>query len=120
MGIRAAIAGLLLSVSPATAETIDAVVGAALILRLDGTPSTGYTWSLIDDQSSGLDHLELKELGWAPVEESSAKVGAPQVLSIEVTPLAPGDAKLVYGYLRPWEDVPPAKTQSFEITIKDK
>ena len=119
MKIHAAIAALLLSASPASAEPIDAVVGAAFTLHLEGIPSTGYTWRLIEETSSGLDRIALKDLGWAAAEETGAKVGAQQVFSIEVTPLTPGDAKLVYGYLRSWEDDPPAKTQSFEIRVKD-
>lgn len=105
---------------PAMAQPIDAKAGKPVTLHLDGNPSTGYTWQLVEDESSGLDLVELQDLGWSKAEDSSAKVGSPQVLSIEVTPLQAGDATLVYGYLRPWEDEPPAETQSFEIHISDK
>ena len=102
------------------AESIDAVVGESVTLELQGNPSTGYTWQLMEDKSSGLDLVEWIDLGWSKAEDGSSKVGAPQVLSVDVTPVRVGNAKLVYGYHRPWEDQPPAETRSFEIHIKDK
>lgn len=86
--------------------------GDRLVIALEGNPSTGYTWEVVQVDSS-----LLSEQG--PVQFKAAStglVGAPGIQTLTFKALKAGTATLTLGYLRPWEKgVLPANT--FQITV---
>ena len=71
---------------------------------LEGNPSTGYVWVLDEENSTGLDLVEVESLGYRKDTDSSGKtlMGAPRRFYFRLTFQKPGSAKLVFSYLRPW------------------
>jgi predicted secreted protein len=88
-------------------------------IKLVANPSTGYQWKIDTAESAGLDLLSVNDLGTSPPPQMSGEplVGAPVTQTWLVTPLAPGTARLVLIYLRPWERGVPSKTQVFSLEI---
>ncbi|MFZ1679970.1 MAG: protease inhibitor I42 family protein [Rhizobiaceae bacterium] len=77
--------------------------GAEQLIELPGNPSTGYRWRYDPAASAGADHVAIVELGYQAPE--SPMPGAPAVFAFRVDCVSAGDARLVFRYLRPWEDV---------------
>ena len=77
--------------------------GAGQRIELPGNPSTGYRWRYDPADSAGTDHVEIVELGYQAPE--TPMPGAPAVFAFRVDCVSPGDARLVFRYLRPWENV---------------
>lgn len=94
-------------------------VGATTTLELEGNPSTGYAWVLDAQASENADLVTVKDAGYAtPSAEPGARpvLGAPKKQRFEVTGVAPGQAMLVFGYVRSG-DAAPAKTLEFLVEV---
>ncbi len=96
-------------------RTVTLAKGAALTLRLEASPGTGYGWQIQKNEP------ELLKLIDKPIFEKS-EPDRPDAKEQEVFHFrasAPGSAKLELVYTRPWEkDKPPAKTFRIEAVIR--
>ena len=95
------------------ATTLNA--GKTFLVKLEGNPSTGYTWETQD-----LDTTILEQVGEAAFESSNPSlVGAGGTLTLTFKALKPGITTLTLFYHRSWEaDVPPAETFTLQVTVK--
>lgn len=74
-------------------------LGNSMEFQLEGNPSTGYTWQLNQENSEGLDLVEVIALGYG--ESESDLVGAPAPYVFRITCIAAGFAHLVFDYIGP-------------------
>lgn len=80
-------------------------VGQSFTYKLEGNPSTGYVWRVSTAASDNLSVLKIEDLGSArPASEPGKppKLGAPEEHAFRITTIAPGLAKVVFEYVRPW------------------
>jgi predicted secreted protein len=128
MSIRivAIVAGLLALAGAAASEELErsetwkkANVEAPFEIALITNPSTGYGWQIDKAASSGLDSIDIEDLGTSPQPQSNGQplIGAPVIRSWLVTAHKPGNAQLVLSYARPPE--PPEKTHVFHFEISE-
>jgi predicted secreted protein len=126
MSIRTVVivAGLLALLGAAAGEEPErsetwkkANVEAPFEIALITNPSTGYGWQIDKAASSGLDSIDIEDLGTSPQPQSNGAplIGAPVIRSWLLTPHKAGTAELVLSYARPPE--PPEKTHIFHIEI---
>ena len=96
-------------------DQVEVKVGGQIIIKLDGNPSTGYTWEAKD-----LDATMFTQVG-DPVFDSSnpGLVGSGGTLTLTFKTLKAGTSPLTLVYHRPWETgVDP--TNTFSVTVKVK
>jgi inhibitor of cysteine peptidase len=97
-------------------STITLNLGELLVVRLEGNPTTGYTWEAQD-----LDALILQQTGETEFESSNTSpgvvgAGGTQVLTFEAR--SSGTTILTIVYHRPWETgIAPIDTFSITITV---
>ena len=85
--------------------------GQALVISLEGNPSTGYGWE-VGEESPGI----LLRMGEWEFEPESDLDGAPGIMTLRFLAVAPGQNDLRLVYRRPWEDgVAPAKSYSLQV-----
>ena len=122
--IPALVVGVLALVSAAVGEEQEksetwkkAKVEAPFDIALITNPSTGYGWQIDKAASSGLDSIDIEDLGTSPQPQRNGAplIGAPVIRTWLVTPHKAGTAQLVLGYARASE--PPVKTHVFHIEI---
>ena len=123
LSIFAAIAAVVmasgLAAHAANDENPQVAVGATTTLELDGNPSTGYRWVLDVAASENAELVTVEDAGFASAKAEPGKrpvLGAPQKQRFEVTGVSPGDATLVFYYLRSGDETP-AKTQEFLVEV---
>jgi len=81
-----------------------------LEIRLDGNPTTGYTWEIA---SQGV--VELLDRSHRPTGNAE---GSPGITTLVFTPTATGTGDLVLIYHRSWEEgVEPLETRTVTITV---
>jgi inhibitor of cysteine peptidase len=89
--------------------------GARLVITLEGNPTTGYTWEVMDLDASLF--RQVGEIEFKSSNPGALGAGGTQTLTLEA--LKPGSATLTLVYHRPWEtDVPPLHTFSITVTVK--
>jgi predicted secreted protein len=106
--------------APERSETWrEAQVNAPFEIALVSNPSTGYGWQIDTSASSGLERIEIDDLGTSPQPQRDGEplIGAPVIHSWLVTPSKAGSAKLVLIYVRPSE--PLEKTHVFHVEISE-
>ena len=94
---------------------VEVQVSGQIIIKLDGNPSTGYTWEAKD-----LDVTLFKRVG-DPVFSSSSPglVGSGGTLTLTFNALKAGTSQLTLIYHRPWETgVDPINTFTVTVTVK--
>jgi predicted secreted protein len=92
-------------------QTINLAQGQTLVLRLEGNPTTGFTW-----QVDEVDEAVLKPEGEPLFQQSGGGLGAGGVQVLFFAAVAPGETPLRLIYSRPFEEnVEPAET--FEATV---
>lgn len=106
---------------PLTLDASDA--GTAIVIApgdqfhivLDGNPSTGYSWMVLD-----IDGQVLSQVGDAEFDSAAPNlVGAGGTLRLTFEGVDQGSTLLVLGYLRSWEtDVPPLETYRVNVTVE--
>ena len=80
-------------------------------VKLEGNPSTGYTWEVAE-----VDTAVLKKVGETEFETESDLVGASGVLILHFEAIGRGETPLNLVYHRSWEeDVP--REETFEISV---
>ena len=79
-------------------KTIEINSGKNIHLTLEGNPTTGYQWQIIDNNDS-----VLKLMGEPEYKSDSNLVGSSGVYNFTFSSQQPGQTKLKLGYLRSWE-----------------
>lgn len=95
-------------------QTVTVNNGDKLIVKLDGNPTTGYTWQLADYDTS-----ILESAGEPDYKADSLMIGSGGRYTYTFTALKPGEVTLQFNYLRTWEkDTAPAETYSVTVVVK--
>jgi len=94
---------------------VDVKVGEQIVIKLDGNPSTGYTWEAKD-----LDTSMFEQVGdTAFISSNPNLVGSGGTLTLTFKTLKAGTNTLTLVYHRPWEtDVDPIDTFAVTVTVK--
>ena len=95
-------------------QIISVKAGETLTVKLDGNPTTGYSWQLAD-----MNDAILKQAGDPDYKADSLLVGSGGTYTYHFTAMSAGTVVLKFNYLRIWEkDVTPYRT--FTITVEVK
>ena len=94
-------------------KSVEVPQGASLQITLEANPTTGYTWEV----ASG-DENVLKLAGEPAYQAESDLMGAPGMMTLTFTAVAPGTTDLKLVYHQPWESVQPAETFETNVTVK--
>jgi predicted secreted protein len=104
----------------AAAERLSLFVGQAAMLRLDSNPSTGFSW-VVDPATQSLDAVGIENFGAEKAATAQGGlVGKPVVQRFRVTGRLPGQAVLVFSYLRSWENKRPTRQQVYEVDVRTR
>jgi inhibitor of cysteine peptidase len=97
------------------ASQVEVKVGKQIVIKLDGNPSTGYTWEAKD-----LDTTMFEQVGDPAFASSNPSlVGSGGTLTLTFKALKAGTAMLTLVYHRPWETgVDPIDTFAVTVTVK--
>ena len=89
--------------------------GQTLVVTLEGNPTTGYSWEVVDP----LDEQVLRQVGEAEFKAESEALGAGGVQILRFEAVNAGKATLKLVYHRPWEkDVEPLETYSLQVVVR--
>lgn len=100
---------------PAEVSTVDLSVGDTLRVRLNGNPSTGYLWKLVNSWDSTVFSLVAEDYESDPNPEKMVGVGGSFVF--EFSALKPGELTVDFGHARPGAD--PVETKTVTIAISE-
>ena len=93
-------------------------VGQIFLLKFPGNRDGGYHWRLNEAKSTGLHLVTVKDVGWTiHGNQGSILFRKPSVMRISVLPKAPGQARLVFDYVRKWGSGSPLKTELVRLVI---
>ena len=86
--------------------------GDLLVVRLEGNPSSGYEWELVDPLDQGV----LEQVGEREFvsEGNDDIVGAPGTFVFRFRAVASGTIPLQFVYERPWEEEP---IETFSVVV---
>jgi inhibitor of cysteine peptidase len=88
--------------------------GQTLAISLEGNPSTGYTWEMVESEGS-----ILRQVGEIEFKAESDLVGAPGTQTLRFEAVESGQTELELVYHRPWEkDVEPLETFTLQVTVR--
>jgi inhibitor of cysteine peptidase len=91
-------------------STIEAGVGDEITISLEGNPTTGYTWNVLQPRNADVVAFEDRDY-----EAESDLAGAPGTEELTFEAVAPGEATIELGYFRPWE--PDQVERTFTVTV---
>ncbi len=90
-------------------------MGELLVVKLEGNPSTGYSWEVMP-----ADPVVVALQGEPEFKAESDLLGAPGSFSLTFKAVAEGQQALILAYRRPFEkDAAPEKTVSFIVVVGD-
>lgn len=97
-----------------TSSEIVASVGENFTISLESNQSTGYSWSvgMVSDNAQ----VVVAGMDYDLPEGSKTGQGGAEVWHLKA--VAPGSVKLLFYYARSWEKDAPAKTVTFNVSIK--
>ena len=103
---------------------VEMQVGETVSVILDGNPTTGYTWELVEPIPAmspvfvSVNLLEEKERECTAAESENPCCGAPRPTSVKMTGVHAGHLRFSVQYHRAWEQgVPPMRVQTFVVTV---
>jgi inhibitor of cysteine peptidase len=92
--------------------------GQTLVLTLEGNPSTGYSWDVVEVEDSVLRPQGEPEFK-AVSDQEPAPPGAGGVQVLRFRAVGSGETPLKLNYHRSWEkDVKPADTYSIQVVVR--
>jgi general secretion pathway protein G len=94
-------------------KTLDAKVGDVVEIKLDGNPTTGYSWSTTKLQGDSV--KQNGDPAYAQ-KNNDGRVGGGGTFTFKFTVEKVGQSTLNLGYARPWEKVDPI--QKFTLVVK--
>lgn len=87
--------------------------GQSLVVALEGNPSTGYTWEVVE-----IGEQVLRQKGEPEFKSESDLIGAGGVQALRFEAVGAGQTDLKLVYHRPWEEgVEPLETFSVQVTV---
>ena len=97
-----------------TNSEIVATIGENFTISLESNQSTGYSWSvgMVSDNAQ----VVVAGMDYDLPEGSKTGQGGAEVWHLKA--VAPGSVKLLFYYSRSWEKDAPAKTVTFNVSIK--
>ncbi len=98
-------------------RTFELYKGSLVEIRLEGNPTTGYAWARGAETENDLVLKALDESGYTP--SKPALTGSGGTFVFKYMAANPGVARLVFGYARSWEHVPPLKTWTVTVKVND-
>lgn len=108
------------AVATGASERLKLVVGQSATVRMDANPSTGFSW-VVDPAIQNLEAVGIENLGVEKTGRSDGGLsGKPVVQRFRLTGRVPGQAIVVFSYLRGWENKPPARQQVFVVDVRNK
>jgi inhibitor of cysteine peptidase len=88
--------------------------GQTLTVKLEGNPTTGYTWEMVEPEGA-----ILRQVGEPEFNADSDLLGAPGTLTLRFQAVEAGQMDLRLVYHRPWETgVEPLETFTVQVTIQ--
>lgn len=88
--------------------------GQSLTIKLEGNPTTGYSWEFVESEGA-----ILQQLGEPEFEADSDLLGAPGTQTLRFRAVEAGQMELRLVYQRPWEtDVEPLETFTVQVTVQ--
>ena len=88
--------------------------GQTLTVKLEGNPTTGYTWEMFEP-----DGAILRQVGEPEFNADSDLLGAPGTLTLRFKAVEAGQMELRLVYHRPWETgVEPLETFTVQVTVQ--
>ena len=81
-------------------------VGDRLLVRLGGTPSTGFSWIRLRPEHMATEPLEPVVEGVCELADQCGALGRPGTYEFQYRAITPGTVTLTYAYQRPWEGEP--------------
>lgn len=95
-------------------ETIVVREGEMFHVRLDANPTTGYSWTLADQDEPRL----IKKIEHEYVAESTGRVGSGGTEVWTLIAHGTGETRLLFRYRRAWEsEVPAAREVAFRVRV---
>ncbi|MEM0129633.1 MAG: protease inhibitor I42 family protein [Thermoplasmata archaeon] len=85
--------------------------GERAVVRLGANPSTGYSWAVATEGP-----ISAEEPRFVP--GSLQRPGAPGTTSVAIVAQAPGTARVIAEYRRPWESGPAAIRHVWTIEVR--
>ena len=94
-------------------QSIDLVVGQEILVKLEGNPTTGYTWELDQDASSGMEQVGEPDYG-----ADSSAIGSGGMFKFRFKAVEAGEHSLQLKYWRTFEpDTPPIELFTLKLNI---
>jgi len=88
--------------------------GQTLTIKLEGNPTTGYSWEVVESNDA-----ILQQVGEAEFEPESDLLGAPGTQTLRFEAMETGQMELKLVYRRSWEtDVEPLETFTVQVTVQ--
>jgi len=88
--------------------------GQNLTIKLEGNPTTGYSWEIVETEGA-----ILQQVGEPEFEAESDLLGAPGTQTLRFEAVETGQMELKLVYQRPWEtDVEPVETFTVQVTVQ--
>ena len=89
--------------------------GEGITLTFESNPTTGYSWQVMEIDSSVLTKIGEPEYKSDGMNIPGA--GGTETFRFEAD--GAGETTLVLGYMRPWESVPPIETFTIQVTVQE-
>jgi inhibitor of cysteine peptidase len=97
-------------------QSIDLVVGQEILVKLEGNPTTGYTWELDKEVNSGMEQVGEPDYG-----ADSNATGSGGMFKFRFKAVEAGEHTLQLKYWRTFEpDTPPIESFGLKINISEK
>lgn len=96
-------------------KEIAANVGNNFTINLEGKPTAGYIWEILN----GTENLRLVELTDVYWTADNSLVGSPRTQNFVFKALSAGSLTIVFRHKRPWEKDTYLEEQKFKIQIFD-
>jgi inhibitor of cysteine peptidase len=87
-------------------------MGQTLSIRLEGNPSTGFGWEVLE-----INEAVLRQAGDIDFEAESDLPGSPGIQVLHFEPVASGETDLELVYRRPWESEDPVETYLLRVIV---
>lgn len=94
-------------------QTVTLEKGQQLVISLEGNPTTGYNWELVE-----FDETILRQVGEPEYKSDSMLIGSGGVITYTLEALESGKTNVKLIYHRGWEtDVPPLEVYELFVEV---
>jgi inhibitor of cysteine peptidase len=86
--------------------------GQTVDIRLEGNPTTGFTWEVAE-----VDDAILRQIGEIEFDPFSGLIGSAGIQTLRFEAVGSGQMTLKLAYHRPWETEPSLDTFNIHVTV---